>query len=46
MPDLGKRYRCPACGTAVLCLRPGPGVLRCCGSEMELARMESRPSGD
>lgn len=46
MPDLGKRYRCPVCETAVLCLRPGPGVLQCCGSDMELARMESLPSGD
>jgi len=46
VPDLGKRYGCPVCGTTVLCLRPGPGVLQCCSKDMELARMESLPSGD
>ncbi len=34
--QLGKRFRCEACGTEVLCTKAGAGTAQCCGKDMEL----------
>ena len=34
--QLGKRYLCETCSTEVLCNKPGPGAVECCGQEMKL----------
>jgi desulfoferrodoxin-like iron-binding protein len=45
-PQLGKRYRCQQCGTEVLCLKPGGGVLRCHGQPMTPLQLRPLPSSD
>jgi hypothetical protein len=44
--QLGKRYLCETCGTEVLCNKPGPGVVECCGAEMKLKEAKPLPSSD
>lgn len=47
MPNqLGKRYQCDACGTEVLCNKPGPGAVTCCDQEMKLKEAKALPSSD
>lgn len=45
-PQIGKRYQCESCGTAILCLKPGSKPFECCGKAMEGMSMEQLPSGD
>jgi hypothetical protein len=44
--QLGKRYLCEACGTEVLCNKPGPGSVTCCDQEMKLKEAKPLPSSD
>jgi hypothetical protein len=44
--ELGRRYLCEVCGTEVLCTKPGPGGLQCCGKEMGLKQAKPLPSSD
>ena len=44
--ELGRRYLCEVCGTEVLCTKPGPGDLQCCGKEMGLKQAKPLPSSD
>ncbi len=44
--QLGKRYRCEVCGTEVLCVKSGQGVLICCEKEMALQQPRTIPSSD
>ncbi len=44
--QLGKRYRCPVCGTEVLCVKPGEGVITCCGQDVEMQQPKEIPSSD
>ena len=44
--QLGKRYRCPTCGTEILCVKAGPGEVTCCGQEVELQEPKKIPSSD
>ncbi len=44
--QLGKRYRCEVCGTEVLCVKSGQGVLTCCKKEMALQQPRAIPSSD
>jgi len=44
--ELGKRYRCEACGTEVLCLKAGEGVVTCCEQEMKVQEPRPIPSSD
>ena len=43
---LGKRYRCPKCGTEALCTKAGQGKLTCCGQPMVEQEMKPGPSSD
>ena len=44
--QLGKRYRCPNCGTEILCTKAGEGVVTCCGQEVEIQQPRQVPSSD
>ena len=44
--QLGKRYRCPTCGTEILCVKAGPGEVVCCGQDVELQEPKKIPSSD
>lgn len=44
--QLGKRYRCPVCGTEVLCVKAGEGGIACCGQEVEIQEPRPIPSSD
>jgi desulfoferrodoxin-like iron-binding protein len=44
--QVGKRYRCAACGTEVLVTKPGDGSLLCCGEGMTLLQPKKTPSAD
>jgi hypothetical protein len=44
--QLGKRYFCEACGTEVLCNKPGTGELNCCEKDMQLKEAKPLPSSD
>ena len=44
--QLGKRYECPDCGTSVLCIKAGEGVLHCCTQEMKEQQPRKLPSSD
>jgi transcription elongation factor Elf1 len=44
--QLGKRYRCPVCGTEVLSVKGGDGTLTCHDQEMEIQEPKSIPSSD
>ncbi|PJC72619.1 MAG: desulfoferrodoxin, partial [Syntrophobacterales bacterium CG_4_8_14_3_um_filter_49_14] len=34
--QLGKRYKCSACGTEVLCTKAGEGAVICCDKGMDV----------
>ena len=36
--EIGKRYRCPKCGSEFIVTRGGEGTIRCCGQPMELKK--------
>lgn len=44
--QLGKRYKCQACGTEVLCVKSGEGTIACDGKEMEVQEPRTIPSSD
>jgi desulfoferrodoxin-like iron-binding protein len=44
--QLGKRFKCEACGTEVLCTKAGDGTVTCCGKEMTLQQPRPLPSSD
>jgi desulfoferrodoxin-like iron-binding protein len=44
--QLGKRFKCEACGSEVLCTKAGEGSVVCCGKEMELQKPKALPSSD
>jgi len=44
--QLGKRYLCEACGTEILCNKPGSGGVTCCDQEMKLKEAKPLPSSD
>jgi desulfoferrodoxin-like iron-binding protein len=44
--NLGKRYRCPECGTEILCAKAGEGSLTCCGEPMVEKEMPTMESSD
>jgi desulfoferrodoxin-like iron-binding protein len=44
--QLGKRFKCEACGSEVLCTKAGEGAVVCCGKEMELQKPKALPSSD
>ncbi|HEY32498.1 MAG TPA: hypothetical protein G4O10_05275 [Dehalococcoidia bacterium] len=44
--QLGKRYRCPTCGTEILCVKAGEGEVTCCGQAVELQQPKAIPSSD
>jgi len=46
MIQLGKRYRCEACGTTVLCTKAGEGMPTCCDQEMQVQDPKPLPSAD
>jgi hypothetical protein len=46
MVQLGKRYRCEACGTEMLCTKPGGGDPVCCEKEMQLQQPNKEKSSD
>lgn len=47
MPNqLGKRFRCEACGTEVLCVKAGEGTVVCHDREMVLQQARPLPSSD
>jgi hypothetical protein len=46
MAQLGKRYRCEACGTEVLCTKAGESQPYCCEKEMQTQEPKPLPSSD
>ena len=46
MNQLGKRFKCQACGTEVLCTKASESTVTCCGQEMELQEPRALPSSD
>ena len=46
MAQLGKRYRCEACGTEILCTKAGDGIPVCCDKEMQIQEPRPLPSSD
>jgi hypothetical protein len=46
MVQLGKRYRCEACGTEILCTKAADGDPKCCEKEMELQQPNKEKSSD
>jgi hypothetical protein len=42
----GKRYQCAVCGGQLICTKPGPGHLECCGAEMQAEEPKPMPSAD
>jgi hypothetical protein len=43
---VGKRYRCPSCGTEIICVKGGPGRVACHGGPMELLAAKPLPATD
>ena len=46
MVQLGKRYRCEACGTEILCTKPADGDPVCCEKDMDLQEPNKEKSSD
>lgn len=46
MNQLGKRFKCQACGTEVMCTKAGQGAVTCCDKEMEIQVPKALPSSD
>jgi desulfoferrodoxin-like iron-binding protein len=44
--QLGKRYRCPKCGTEILCTKAGNGEIVCCTEPMKTQEAKPIPSSD
>ena len=44
--QLGKRSHCQVCGTEVLCVESGEGVVTCCDQELEVQEPRTVPSSD
>lgn len=44
--QMGKRYRCEACGTEVMCVKGGSGRFHCHAAPMELLTAKPLPSSD
>ena len=44
--QLGKRYKCPTCGSEILCIKAGSGEVSCCDKEVELQQPKPIPSSD
>ncbi|MBN2238759.1 MAG: hypothetical protein JW712_03215 [Dehalococcoidales bacterium] len=44
--QLGKRYQCEVCGTEILCVKAGEGVMTCCGKDMQVQEPKTIPSSD
>lgn len=44
--QVGKRYRCEACGTRIICVKRGEGRFACHGQLMELESGKPLPSSD
>jgi len=44
--QLGKRYKCPTCGTEILCIKAGEGPVMCCDNEVQLQEPKPIPSSD
>ncbi|MGP8080857.1 MAG: hypothetical protein ACLPVI_10170 [Dehalococcoidales bacterium] len=44
--QLGKRYKCEVCGTEILCIKAGTGVVTCCGKEVKPQEAKPIPSSD
>ncbi|GAG41998.1 unnamed protein product [marine sediment metagenome] len=44
--QLGKRYRCPVCGTEALCTKAGDGTVTCHDQAMEVQEPRPIPSSD
>ena len=44
--QVGKRYRCEACGTQVICVKKGEGRFGCHGQPMVLQSSKPLPSSD
>jgi desulfoferrodoxin-like iron-binding protein len=44
--QVGKRYRCNACGTEILCLHAGEGEFTCHDEPMEVIRLRPLPASD
>ena len=44
--QLGKRYVCEVCGTELLCVKAGAGVMTCCDKEMQLQQPKTIASSD
>jgi len=44
--QLGKRYRCPKCGTEALCTKAGQGDIECCDGKMDEVVPRPIPSSD
>lgn len=42
----GKRYACPTCGIALICVKKGDGRFVCHGAPMELVTAKPLPSSD
>jgi hypothetical protein len=46
MVQLGKRFRCEACGSEILCTKAGDGHPVCCDKEMQLQEPNTQKSSD
>jgi hypothetical protein len=44
--QLGKRYRCDACGVEILCLAAGQGTFTCHGVAMSVIQLTALPASD
>ena len=44
--QMGKRYRCEACGSEVMCVKGGSGRFECHAAPMELLTAKPLPSSD
>ena len=44
--QLGKRYKCPTCGTEILCIKAGGGEVMCCDKEVAIQEPRPVPSSD
>ena len=39
-------HQCAVCGGQLICTKPGPGHLECCGAEMQAEEPKAMPSAD
>jgi hypothetical protein len=44
--QLGKRLECPSCGSEVMCIKPGDGIIHCCDKEMTIKQPMALPTAD